>query len=103
MLVRAQMLGEIVDALGQEGDLHLRRPHIPRVGLELLNYLRLLVCRNGHSLLQTKTQESVTRDWRLPPSSRSEAGTNHQTPYYVNSNTESGPRGPGPLFSSVRA
>jgi hypothetical protein len=41
LLVLAQMLGQVVDALGQKRDLHLRRARVALVGGELLDHLRL--------------------------------------------------------------
>src|SRR3954470_21876979 len=48
VLVTAQVLGELVDALCQHRDLHLRRAGVGLVFAELLNVLQLLFLGEGH-------------------------------------------------------
>jgi hypothetical protein len=48
LLVGAQMLGELVDALGEQRDLHTGVPGVLLVGAELLCELGLSLLRQGH-------------------------------------------------------
>src|SRR5688572_22999711 len=55
LLVRLEVFGQLVDALGQDRDLHFRRPRVLLVRLEIRNDLRLLGGRDRHypNLLDT--------------------------------------------------
>lgn len=49
-----QMFGKLVDALGQQCDLHFRRAYITGVCLKLADDLRFCIFCYGHTLLQIK-------------------------------------------------
>src|SRR5918911_1531807 len=48
LLVGLEVLGEIDDALGQNGDLHLGRTRVARLGAVFRNERLLAFCRNRH-------------------------------------------------------
>jgi hypothetical protein len=54
VLVLPQVLRELVDALCQEGDLHLRRAYVPWVGLEVVDDLSFCFFGCGHAILHLK-------------------------------------------------
>src|SRR3990172_4098739 len=47
--MRLQMLGEILDSAGQDGDLYLRRSRVARVPMVLADHQVLLSLGQGHS------------------------------------------------------
>src|SRR5579875_1881429 len=49
LAVHAQVLGELVDALGEQGDLNLGAPGVGRTGPELLDQLLLSLRGQGHA------------------------------------------------------
>ena len=54
MLVLTQMLCQLVDALCEEGDLHLRRAYVSRMGLEVTDDLCFCFFGYGHAILHLK-------------------------------------------------
>ncbi len=54
MLVLAQVLGQIADALRQKGNLHFGGAYITGVGLKVVDDLRFLLFGYGHTFLQQK-------------------------------------------------
>src|SRR5579884_11973 len=52
VLVLTKVVGQVGNARGQQSDLHLRGPDVTRVSLVLLDNLRLLFFRYGHTVLR---------------------------------------------------
>src|ERR1700741_920483 len=51
LLVRLEMIGEVIDAGGQQGNLHFRRAGVVRRAAEVSNDLAGLFCGEGHVYL----------------------------------------------------
>ena len=54
VLMLPQVLRELIDALRQERNLHLRRPYIARMCFKVMDDLRFLFLGYGHSILHLK-------------------------------------------------
>jgi hypothetical protein len=73
--VRLEVLGQVLDALGEQRDLNLGRAGVPFTGAKLLDELGLVLSAEGHRMLAAGQDEAGQMDGgvcRAPPRASSE-------------------------------